>query len=451
MVLGGATSANAADLGGNCCADLEERIAELEATTVRKGNRKVSLEVSGHVNEAILFWDAGNESNVYQGTNDVARTRVRFKGEAKIDADWKAGYLIELGLRTNRLSRTDQDIADAFVREFDVRHATWFVDSKSMGKLWVGLTSQATDGITEVNTANTTHFARNSLSKWNGGFFLVLPDGTQTNRRWRDLQSADGASGDNVAGEGDRRNEVRYDSPEFMGFKASAAWGSDDFWDVALRYSGELSGFKLAAGIGYAEYTDFSGNGPDTSLRGCAGRSSFSGDSDQDCNSLGLSASIMHIQSGLFVTGSYGVKQDDLRKGVFADQGVLSGVNDEDKHYWIQAGLEQKFIELGKTTVYGEYFKADTGSQIGDENGKVRTFNDFGTCAGDCFARNAQAEYWGVGLNQHIEKAAMDLYIGYRHHEGDVTLGDTGAPGTTVGTVSIKDLDMVLTGAQIKF
>jgi hypothetical protein len=33
----------AADLGGDCCADLEERIAELEATTVRKGNKKVSV------------------------------------------------------------------------------------------------------------------------------------------------------------------------------------------------------------------------------------------------------------------------------------------------------------------------------------------------------------------------------------------------------------------------
>jgi hypothetical protein len=35
----------AADLGGNCCADLEEPLAELEATTVRKGNRKVALDV----------------------------------------------------------------------------------------------------------------------------------------------------------------------------------------------------------------------------------------------------------------------------------------------------------------------------------------------------------------------------------------------------------------------
>ena len=41
------TAAMAADLGGNCCADLEERVAELEATTARKGNRRVSLTISG--------------------------------------------------------------------------------------------------------------------------------------------------------------------------------------------------------------------------------------------------------------------------------------------------------------------------------------------------------------------------------------------------------------------
>ncbi|MBN9281890.1 MAG: porin, partial [Hyphomicrobium denitrificans] len=40
-------SVQAADLGGDCCADLEQRIAELEATTATKGNRKVSLTISG--------------------------------------------------------------------------------------------------------------------------------------------------------------------------------------------------------------------------------------------------------------------------------------------------------------------------------------------------------------------------------------------------------------------
>jgi predicted porin len=49
---------------------------------------------------------------------------------------------------------------------------------------------------------------------------------------------------------------VKYDSPEFAGFTASASWGKDDFWDVALRYSGSFNGVKVSAGIGYGELTD---------------------------------------------------------------------------------------------------------------------------------------------------------------------------------------------------
>jgi hypothetical protein len=55
----------AADLGGDCCADLEERVAELEATTVRKGNKKVKVELYGRVNRVINFWDDGAEQNAY--------------------------------------------------------------------------------------------------------------------------------------------------------------------------------------------------------------------------------------------------------------------------------------------------------------------------------------------------------------------------------------------------
>jgi hypothetical protein len=93
-----ATPASSADLGGDCCADLEERVAELEATTARKGNRKVSLTVSGWVNESVVWWDDGVEQNVYVGTNFVEQSRFKFTGEAKIDKEWSAGYILELGV-----------------------------------------------------------------------------------------------------------------------------------------------------------------------------------------------------------------------------------------------------------------------------------------------------------------------------------------------------------------
>ena len=83
-VLAGVTGANAADLGGNCCADLEERIAELEATTVRKGNRKVSLAISGFVGHTVMWWDDGTQSDMYIGDGGNYGSRFRLVGAAKI-------------------------------------------------------------------------------------------------------------------------------------------------------------------------------------------------------------------------------------------------------------------------------------------------------------------------------------------------------------------------------
>ena len=61
----GVPAAKAADLGGDCCADLEERVAELEATTARKGNRKVSLTISGQVTTQLMAWDNGIDRDTY--------------------------------------------------------------------------------------------------------------------------------------------------------------------------------------------------------------------------------------------------------------------------------------------------------------------------------------------------------------------------------------------------
>ena len=88
-------SAQAADLGGNCCADLEERVAELEATTARKGNRRMSLTVSGQVSRSILYWNDGDSSDVYAGVeNHNVSTRFGFSGSAKIRPDLTAGFEI---------------------------------------------------------------------------------------------------------------------------------------------------------------------------------------------------------------------------------------------------------------------------------------------------------------------------------------------------------------------
>src|SRR5215467_15483103 len=78
-------SAKAADLGGDCCADLEERVAELEATTARKGTRKMSLTITGQVNRLILWWDDGKSTGTYYGLDNTnSSSRFSFLGEAKV-------------------------------------------------------------------------------------------------------------------------------------------------------------------------------------------------------------------------------------------------------------------------------------------------------------------------------------------------------------------------------
>ena len=88
-------SAKAADLGGDCCADLEERVAELEATTARKGNRKMSLTITGQVNRAVLWWDDGQVSNAYYGLDNTnSSSRFGFLGSARVNPSVSMGFEI---------------------------------------------------------------------------------------------------------------------------------------------------------------------------------------------------------------------------------------------------------------------------------------------------------------------------------------------------------------------
>ena len=91
----------------DCCIDLDQRIDELEALTARKGTRKVSLTVSGWVNEAMFAWDDGVTSDIYIGTNFVEQSRFRFAGDAKINKEWSAGYILEVGVQGHPSNRWD--------------------------------------------------------------------------------------------------------------------------------------------------------------------------------------------------------------------------------------------------------------------------------------------------------------------------------------------------------
>ena len=112
VLLSGGVSAQAADLGGDCCADLEERVAELEATAARKGNRVVSLQIYGTVSTALMVFDNGQDSDAFVVDNDAIGSLVGFTGEASVKPGLKAGYKMELQIQHNASSVVTEDNDD---------------------------------------------------------------------------------------------------------------------------------------------------------------------------------------------------------------------------------------------------------------------------------------------------------------------------------------------------
>lgn len=457
----GAVTAQAADLGGDCCADLEERIAELEATTARKGNRKVSLTISGHINEAVMYWDDGRESNAYVVTNDSGRSRFRFRGKAKINSDWSAGYRLEVGVRSARSDRVDQGgvlfngdelVADDPGRAFDTRYAEWWIKSKTWGAVHVGWTESAAQSITETNVTQTKDIQKNAdVEDWAAGFQLrtknaqVTPAGTSSTLsaiEWRRLVNDTFIQ----PGEGSRANLVQYVSPKFSGFSVEASWGDDDYWDVALRHKGKHHGFKWAAGFAYAKNSD----GEDPNLFACL--ASING-KDADCEQYGGSLSVLHEHTGLFLNFAGGWYQDNLLKQDSPFVGV-GGVDDRSTFYAFQPGIEKKWHPLGKTTVFGEYFHHNGGANDRTiESGDPLCQQAFGVSAENCNIWKSEMNVYGAGVIQGIDAAAVRLYIGWRHYDADVTLRQRNGAVSDgpIATAATEDLDVVMGGALIKF
>ena len=134
--------AHAADLGGDCCADLEDRIAELGATAVRKGNRKVSVALSGHINKLIMWWDDGVNDDVYVLDNAQSESRFRMRGSASIVPGWSAGFLIEMELISAesknvsaRIDGAPNENTDGFIQN---RKTSWHLKNDQLGKITIG-------------------------------------------------------------------------------------------------------------------------------------------------------------------------------------------------------------------------------------------------------------------------------------------------------------------------
>jgi hypothetical protein len=489
-------SAKAADLGGDCCADLEERVAELEATTARKGNRKMSLTITGQVDRMVMWWDDGRMSKTYYGLDNTnSSSRFSLLGEARVSPSIKMGFEImieiEAGGTSSKVNQFDEDgkvgaqiagsaapagsfnniTVDSYFG--DARRVAWWIEHKDIGRLTVGRYEGA-GAVNTIDLAGIAVFAASNFSTVNGGFYVRTSNGATgfTPIRWADIvEPAQMAS--------QRTELVRYDTPSLMGFIGSASIAeAGDYWGVMLRYAGEFSGVRIAAGVGYEKVHDrltLATLDPTTPP--------FQGP-EPDLATWSAALSLMHVPTGLFVQGWYGKTnfENGVNSGYYnqsaTSAGALAPARADATVWLVQGGVSKNWFGWGNTMIYGEYGKNQNwGVDVGGRNfaGTTSTAScTAGSAAGTsnptCASAianfdtvngvvGADVRVWGLGIGQNIDAAASTVYLAYRNFDADISCtGATTAAGTCAGAAggAIKKLpteqtNVVIGGAVVRF
>src|SRR5690606_27397217 len=123
------------------------------------------------------------------------------------------------------------------------------------------------------------------------------------------------------------------------------------------------------------------------------------GKCDAKSTDLKGSASILHVPTGLFVSGAGGQRQLEGTAG-----GPYVG---PDLTWWyVSGGISQNFFGVGKTVLFGEYMD----SRGGLEQSQFLTGNSESDADGydpnTVFSSSSTVNMWGVGITQHIDAAA---------------------------------------------
>jgi predicted porin len=464
--------AEAADIAGDCCSDLEGRVAELEATTVRKGNKKVSVTLYGRLDRAILWWDDHVESNTYSVDNNYSSSRFGVKGSAKIIGDWSAGFRLEAettNANSARLNQFNDDNANDPLGPLNVRWSQIFIDNKKWGEVRLGHTATPIWNITKDTNVTELEDTMHSDNRMNRSFLLRAkgsPDNAEglSTIRWSDISRCFSSSNAFVCST--RKNGVAYWSPTWEGFSASWGYFEDNEWGTALRYQKEWDEtFEVGAGIGYAKIRD---ERLQTAGGGLAG---FNRDFDEWAGS----ESIKHVPTGLFVFNAFSFSESNDSNAI----GAFNGKRPPIMNAWdVQFGIQRKIpwlglASLGETSIWGSISQINDGFAQGSSgvSGTTVVFDDNPTTRLGAVPANglinattafpgagingtfqvvgSQVKRWAVAADQELAKSGMHLFWVYQHFDSpELDLIDSGLHHQSV---PLDGFDLFYTGARIYF
>ena len=330
---------------------------------VSSSQPRVKLSLSGQVNRAINLADDGDETKAYFVDNDTSNSRLRFLGIAEATDDLRFGAQFELAFSPNNSSDVSQDEEDTGDDALDNRRVELAADSRRLGRVWLGKGSGAADGTAEYDLSGTDVIMYSGVADIVGGLFFTdggAPSDVTVADAFFNLDSG-------------RYDRVRYDTPALgPGIQASASYGEDQRWDLALTWGGDFGNWT---GVEVGDFSTLAALGLyDPS------------DGEADLVVIG-SASVLHNPTGLSLTGSAG-RQDggsdptnlyaklgwqhaffdvgDTRFGVDFTRGT-DLPDDGDEGYSVGGAVVQAFSEFG-AELYGQlrWFTLDSDEDLDD-------------------------------------------------------------------------------------
>ena len=435
------TALRAADLGGDCCADLEQRVAELEATAARKGNKKVSVQVYGKINRMVEFWDDGAEKNAYVTNNSYSPTRFGVKGTAKVGGEWSSGYRLEIEDSAALSKELNQINDDGRYGAMNLRHSFLFLKNEKLGEVRLGLTWSPKDDITK-----DTHVLGEIVDTVHSDFYpnkdmFLRPKGFNTESSLAKLTYGNinscYSSGSALFDCSTRRNMVVYVSPILAGFWVNWGWGEDDIWATSLRYKFDGDNWKIGAGVAFEDFRDENVQGSGGGLNGFK----------RNIQEWGGSASILHKPTGLFLFSAFTTSQD--RDSNRNHAGVFTETDSPDMVGWdVEFGIQRPWTDLGRTTLFGGYTEGEDG--IGGAGGPTRLIKAgvIPSVRVNTEITGSRTTKWYLAADQELTKASMNLYLVFQHIDPEIDLVNSALDPVSA---PLDDFDVLYTGARLYF
>lgn len=380
---------------------MQQRLEELEkeqketADEVQKvsepavrPDKDVRLEVSGRINQGVLYADNGEEDDFFVVDNDNSGSRFGFNGEADF-GEWTTGTEIVVGVEVNSTDEIkfgeDDDAPNQFGEEDlgDIRQANWYIENPNFGFFSIGQGDEAGEDASEADLSGTGLIAASDVDDTAGGLEYPILPGSDDDEIDDFFVNLDGG----------RTARVFYETPSFAGFAVRGSLSDRDGLEpaVGLNYGAEIGGYEVEAAAAW--------------------RTNEADDSDTFHGSAAVLAPF-----GINV--SFGAGTQDID-----DSDV-----DEPNFFYGKLGYRNDFFSFGDTRFSIDYF-------LGHNN------DTFASPDGDL----PEATSIGGGVVQKINPLSTELYFGVRTYDvEDIYVGG-------VQQDDPDNLIAVLSGARIRF